>query len=355
MGLTRRELVLAVVTGLLLILLAGRTVWTELFGTGRQLRQLRANLAQQVARLETRVARQKKLEAQLEAFKQRSLPGNTAVARSVYGHWLLELAKKSGWQNTYLDSGDSRAAGFYSSFRFNLKGDARWEGLARFLYGFYSADYLHRIRLLTLQPKERSDQLEVNLSVEALALEEATSKENLPERPPRSLPAGDERAYSDLLARRNIFAPYSPPRETPSVRVVNTPPPTPPPPPPFDASRFAFLTGIVGPPDQLEAWILSRTEGKTYVLREGESFQIGLLRGRIVRLELRAAEIEADGRRWRVAIGESLRPMMGVISGFGGPTSPPSTSGTPSPVIPAQVPPTTPGTPASAALAPTSG
>lgn len=355
MGLTRREWLLAIVTGALLVLLAGRTLWTELFGTGRQLRQLRANLGQQVSRLENRLARQKKLEAQLENYKQRSLPRNTAVARSIYGHWLLELAKKAGWQNTYLDVGDSRSAGFYNSFRFNLKGDTRWEGLARFLYGFYSADYLHRIRLVSLQPKERSDQLEVNLSVEALALNEATGAEGLPERPPRPLAAGDERAYSELLAKRNLFAPYSPPRETPPPRVATPSPPPPPPPPPFDASRFAFLTGIVGPPDRLEAWILSRTEGKTYVVREGESFQIGRLQGRIVRLELRAAEIEAEGRRWRVGLGESLRPMVGGFPGFGGPVSPAGPSPSPPAVVPVQSPPASPESTAASTEAPTSG
>lgn len=326
-GLTRREMILAAVTGLLLLLLAGRTLWSELFGTGRQLRQLRANLQQQVARLESRLARQKKLEAELAAFKARSLPRDAAVARSLYGNWLLELARKSGWRNTFLDVGDSRAAGFYSSFRFNIKAEANWEGVVRFLYAFYSTDYLHRIRLLSLQPRERSDQLDINLSVEALALNDASATNALPTLPPRALAAGDERTYRSTVVERNLFAAYTPPRETPRPAVTTPPPSPPPPPPPFDASRFAFLTGIVGPPDQLEAWILSRTEGKLYKVREGEQFQIGLLRGRLVRLELRAAEIEADGRRWRVGIGESLRPLIGgsVAPGVGfAPSAPPA-------------------------------
>ncbi len=312
MGLNRREIILAAITGVLLAILAARVVVSELLGTGRQLRQLRANLRQQVERLENRLARVKKLEAQLEEFKARSLPSNLGLARSLYGNWLLETAKEAGWQNTFLDIGESRAVGSYHSFRFTLKADTNWEGLARFLYKFYTTDWLHRVRLLAIQPKERSQLIEVNASVEAISLRDALPRDTLPSRPPRSLSAGDVSVYTRALAQRNLFAPYVPPppqERRPSV-VSSPPPPSPPPPPPFDASRFAFLTGIVGPPDRLEAWVLSRTEGRLYVLREGDEFQIGLLRGRIRKLELRSAEIEAEGRHWRVNLGESLRPQM---------------------------------------------
>ncbi len=315
MGLNRREIILAAITGVLLAILAARVVVSELLGTGRQLRQLRGTLRQQVERLENRLARVKKLEAQLEEFKARSLPSNLALARSLYGNWLLETAKEAGWQNAFLDIGESRAVGSYQSFRFTLKADTNWEGLAKFLYKFYTTDWLHRVRLLAIQPKERSQLVEVNASVEAVSLRDASARDTLPSRPPRSLSAGDVSVYTRTLAQRNLFAPYAPPpppERRPPV-VSSPPPPSPPPPPPFDASRFAFLTGIVGPPDRLEAWVLSRTEGRLYVLREGDEFQIGLLRGRIRKLELRSAEIEADGRHWRVNLGESLRPQM--ISG----------------------------------------
>jgi hypothetical protein len=314
MGLNRREIILGAITAVLLAILAARVVVSELLGTGRQLRQLRGNLRQQVERLENRLARVKKLEAQLEEFKARSLPSNLALARSLYGNWLLETAKEAGWQNAFLDIGESRAVGSYHSFRFTLKADTNWEGLARFLYKFYSTDWLHRVRLLAIQPKERSQLIEVNASVEAISLRDALRRDTLPSRPPRNLSAGDVNVYTRTLAQRNLFAPYSPPpppeRRPPVVSTPPTPPPSPPPPPPFDASRFAFLTGIVGPPGRLEAWVLSRTEGRIYVLREGDEFQIGLLRGRVRRLELRSAEIEAEGRRWRVNLGESLRPQM---------------------------------------------
>jgi hypothetical protein len=308
MGLTRREAVFAAITGILLAILAGRSLFSELFGTGRQLRQLRANVQQQVERLEKRLARTKNLQAQLADFGKRSLPANSARARSLYGNWILERAKASGWQNTFLEIGDARAGGFYQSLRFTLKGEATWEGLARFLYSFYSTPFLHKIRMLSIQPKERSSLLEVNLSVEALSLNDALQQDTLPQLAARSLPAGDVKVYAQALSQRNLFAAYSPPPPSPPrPPIAISPPSSPPLPPPFDASRFAYLTAIVGSPDRLEAWIHSRTEGKTYVLREGDVFQIGLLRGKLARLELRSAEIEAEGRRWRVGIGESLR------------------------------------------------
>jgi hypothetical protein len=347
MGLNRREIILAAITGVLLAILAARVAVSELFGMGRQLRQLRNNLHQQVERLEGRLARVKKLEAQLEEFKARSLPSNTGLARSLYGNWLLETAKEAGWQNTFLDIGESRAVGAYQSLRFTLKADANWEGIARFLYKFYSTDFFHRVRLLALQPKEKSQLIEINISVEAISLGDSLNRDSLPNRPPKNLAAGDAHVYTRTLAQRNLFGPYSPqpaPERRPPVVSTPPPPPSPPPPPPFDPSRFAFLTGIVGPPGQLEAWVLSRTEGRLYVLREGAEFQIGLLRGRLRRLELRSAEVEAEGRRWRVNLGETLRPQMlsGSSTGEVGASPPPQ--GAPlyreppeSPAIPTQI------------------
>ncbi len=80
----------------------------------------------------------------------------------------MERAKGSGWQNTFLEIGDARAAGFYQSLG-QPKGETTWEGRAIFVQ-LLCDPYLHRTGMLSGLQSERSSLLEVNLSVEALAL-----------------------------------------------------------------------------------------------------------------------------------------------------------------------------------------
>ncbi len=329
MGFSRRELALAAIVGVLLVALAARMIFSELWGTGRQLRQLRDNLERQAGQLQTRLERREKLESQLADFRRRSLPANAEVARSAYGNWLLKIAKDAGFQNTFLEIGEVRSGGTHQNLRFTLKAEASLENVTRFLFAFYSAGYLHKLRTVTLQPRERSSRLEVSMILDALVLNDAESKQQLPDLPARSLRLARIEDYVRALSGRNFFAAYSPPPPRPAS--PPTPPPVvvpPPPPPRFDASRYAYLTGIVGPPERLEAWIMSRTEGRKIVVREGDRIEVGLLRARVRRLDLRHLELESEGRQWTVFIGQSLRPGGELSAGTGGFFAPPTSGST---------------------------
>ena len=87
---------------------------------------------------------------------------------------------------------------------------------------------------------------------------------------------------------------------------VTTPPPAPPPPIQFDITSQAMVTslnvGLGGP----EAWILSKTESKTYKLRKGDQLKIGGIHGTVKALGWNYIELETEGRVWLVGLDETL-------------------------------------------------
>ncbi len=57
----------------------------------------------------------------------------------------------------------------------------------------------------------------------------------------------------------------------------------------------------------LQAWINIRTTGETLHLGAGDALKVGALEGQIVSVEQRALVYETDGKKYRVALGQSLR------------------------------------------------
>ncbi len=122
--------------------------------------------------------------------------------------------------------------------------------------------------------------------------------------PANRLAATDLDRYREAIAKRNLFAAYKPP---PPERPEETPPSDEPSPPKFDPCKYAYLTGIVGVNNEPELWLIARSTGTKYSLREGESFEVGDVAARVINIYRREAEIEFDGKRWLVPMGDNLR------------------------------------------------
>jgi hypothetical protein len=122
------------------------------------------------------------------------------------------------------------------------------------------------------------------------------------EGPAGRLARSDLDAYREAIVARNVFAAYKPP---PPVRA---PDPEPAPPPQFDPCKFAYVSAIVrGFDGQPEAWVIARTSGQKFELRDGDTFEIGDVQAKMVQVNRRDAEIEFDGKRWLVPLGDNLR------------------------------------------------
>ena len=84
-------------------------------------------------------------------------------------------------------------------------------------------------------------------------------------------------------------------------------PPTPVPPVQFDVASQAVVTALVtGRSSPPEAWILSKTENKTYKLQKGDQLKLGGVTGTVKEVGANYIEMETAGRTWLVGFDETL-------------------------------------------------
>lgn len=84
-------------------------------------------------------------------------------------------------------------------------------------------------------------------------------------------------------------------------------PPTPPAPIQFDVASQAMVTALItGQNSPPEAWILSKTESKTYKLVKGDQLKLGGVTGLVKDVGANYVEIETEGRVWLVGMDETL-------------------------------------------------
>jgi len=310
MAMKKREKMLAIATGVLLVPFVAWTLMGSLGGSVKQLRANRANLIDQIHQKQAIVERGKRAEKKLREWDRRSLPSDPQVASSLYQNWLLKLCEDEsygvGFEHTEVNPASTRPLGQTGQkLTFSVRGEGSLEQLTRWLHGFYSAGHLHRIRSLNITPMEGSNRLGLDISVEALALAGASDAHDAPR--PHALSAeasqlaADLDEYRERIVGRAIFSPYQPPPPEPS------PGDSPPKPPLFDHGKYTFVTAIVEVDGRPQVWIVARTTGKKYRLFEGESFEVGSVKAKILRINHRSVESEVDGRRYEIALGDSLR------------------------------------------------
>ncbi len=91
------------------------------------------------------------------------------------------------------------------------------------------------------------------------------------------------------------------------VTIKVTPsPPVAPPPIQFDVASQATVTALVVGRGGPQAWILSKTESKTYILQKGDKLKLGGVTGTIKEVGANYVEIETDGRIWIAGLDETL-------------------------------------------------
>ena len=295
MKLQRREKILAYSTGGLVLAVIG---WFLLLGGDSRpiakLREERDRLAGEVEskqKLMTAAARDAK---QLADWRHRSLPSDPAIARSLYQNWLRGLANRDNFHQLNLESKEIEVRhGVLARISCSIHAHVELGDLAQFLYEFYCAGHLHQIRQMDLRPVENGRELDVNLSIEAMSLPGADSKDQLCKEPGHVLRLAKLADYRQPIAKRNLFVPFRP------VAVAAGT---------VDAAEFAFVTAFVEAGGVRQVWIQDRMAGKTWQLREGEAFQVGSFHGTVRSLNApNEVVVELDGHRRRLRDGDNLR------------------------------------------------
>ena len=320
----REKLLLGSVTGSLLVLLAAAYF---VFGLGESLAKLRAQrdqLDREVKQKELKARPGVKAAAQMARWEKCSLPTNRELARSLYQKWLLELVvDQVKLRNATVDPADDQPhQGIYTALPFTIHGDGTLDQLVHFLFKFYSVGHLHKIRHLNINPIKDSPELSLVISIDALCLPGADRRDRLSAQLPKRLKLSELNDYVEKAVWRKmegdrvvksggLFAPYAPYVPPAPPRIVRTERPDPPRPEPprFDQAKYTYVNGIHEVDGRPEVWLFVRTTGETLKRREGEDFQIGSVRGTVVRINVaeRDVEVELDGQRFLVPFGENLR------------------------------------------------
>lgn len=305
MVLGKREKLLAVGAGAVVLILVGQGLWSALMSPVRHREDVIANRTQELEKRDRRWRNVRQAQMQMADWNRQALPSDVETARLLYENWLLELTDKAKFRKKKVESAEGRQKkGAYTSLPFTVRGQASLDDLTRFLYEFYSAGYLHQIRRLSVKPLEKSSDFELVVWIEALSLPTSDHEDKLAPRGTAKLAGGDLAAYQKAIVERNVFAPPKPVRPV----IVEKKPEAGP--PPFDHTKFVFVTGITAREGQALVWLKARTTDEKFMLAEGEQFKIGSNQMKIVRIGLRAVEIEIDGKRGVVPLGE---PVQGSI------------------------------------------
>lgn len=301
-----REKMLAAVVGVVVLGWGGKIMVDKYFAA---LDARSRDLSQAQERLETaskRLTDGREAAHKLSEWEKRSLPEDRERALTLYKAWLLEKAKTAGLEvNDINPAARSSASDAYTAIGYSIKASGSLTSIANMLYEFYRSPQLQQVTKLQLGRPMGSSKVDVVLEVEALSLPGAEATDKLPEGESKRLKLASFDDYKKTLTERDIVTVYTPPRP-PRPPVAERP--EPPKPPKFDDAEQAHFTGsTTGTNGQLEAWINVRTTGETQHLAAGDDLKVGALEGKIVTVETRQLVYEAEGKKFRVALGESLR------------------------------------------------
>lgn len=289
-NLSKREKLLAAATGAIVLVAALGLLF--LTGDPRSRSRLRADrdrLAAEVEKKQAKVDGARKALTQLTEWEQRALPADAAHARSLYQNWLRQLADRAQFRQVNIDSGEPQIKrNAYTLFSFTIRARTSLVQLAKFFHEFYSAGHLQQLRRLDIKPVEKSPDVDVTVTIEALSLPGADRTDKLSQQPGTRLKSVNLSDYG-VIATRNLFAP---PSSGPA---------------PADPAQNTFVTAILEVDGKPQVWLVDRTAGKTYKLGKDENFEIGPVRGRVAEIGRRDVVLELDGKQQRFRYGTHLR------------------------------------------------
>ncbi len=209
---TQRERTLAIIVGGMLALLI---VWWgfDKYRTAVNLRTKQiASLEQEQMVLNEQTLQGYMADRQMTEYMLRSLPSDTERAQSDYQQWLLSMVRSNNLSDSKVDPITSLPiSGLYQELRFRVSGNTSLPNLIGLLHAFYSKDYLHRIRELTISQTKTND-LKLTMTIDTIALLSA---------PADAKPPGDTSwkvdhnvaAYHDPIMNRNF---HEPPNQPPT-------------------------------------------------------------------------------------------------------------------------------------------
>lgn len=159
----------------------------------------------------------KKISQKMDVYAGRSLPFEPNIARSLYQDWLLKLMEQHKMTGISIDASapvpieiksrtakkKNRLIGYRISYA--VHGKTSLPQWVNFVREFESAGHLHKLKSLTLVPLGNGNEIDANMTVEAVSLQAAEREDQLTQwvRDPQQEPSASSLAS---FVQRNIFA-----------------------------------------------------------------------------------------------------------------------------------------------------
>ena len=165
---------------------------------------------------QTRFAAQKAAK-RLDEYQHRALPADPAIAKSLYQQWLLDMVDRFELASASVDASQPTPIEIKSRTKrgkrvrighridYSVRGQTTLTKLTAFLDAFRRASHLQKIRSVSLNPLGNDGRLDVNLSIQVLCLDDASSETALSDWTITE-DAAEQLAQGDVLVQRNPFA-----------------------------------------------------------------------------------------------------------------------------------------------------
>lgn len=291
----KRTRLLVLVLGAIGVLYAGDLAYRSWIESPRK------EAERQKTRLEKRIradklslAKSKRIAADLEQLESQSLPWDLEVARSSYQSWLLQLVQRAKLQTPNVDStepmplavgrGGRRGKPDFHKLGFTLRTRGSLKQVVHFLFDFYRADHLHKIRSMNLNPAGRERNLDLTLSIETLVLSTALREKKLSPGVSERLASSTREDYQPLV-RRNLFD---------SGRGAQV------------AKKVQFTAVTRNRDGTSQAWFRIAPSGKTQILSAGQPLNCPGLEVLVLEVLPAATILSLDGERIRLRVGQRL-------------------------------------------------
>ncbi|QDS98589.1 hypothetical protein [Adhaeretor mobilis] len=243
-------------------------------------------------------------QRELRKWRQRSLPTNPDIARSLYQDWLREATSDSGFtEASVLDKTNARSFADrpdeMKELSFEIAGKATLEQVTKFLHQFYSAGHMQRISKATFKPQEGKKELTVSLSVDALILPEVLREDQLAENATAEL-AHTLTEYRERLESRDLFAIYRPKQKAGDASTAKSDEPR-----EDEAAKDARFTQIT----YGNGWTMAvrqQKSGDVTYYQVGDELEIGRISGRVIDLNDERVIYKTDEGQFELELGDTF-------------------------------------------------
>lgn len=215
---TQRERILAIGVAAVLLILGSQWGYNKYRGALSARETRLASLDDQLSDRRFRMIEGAMADGRMGTYLAKSLPSDLERAQFVYTQFLLDLVSEAELDGASAKpNGASSMPGLYTQLNFKVTGSGDLRQLVELLHQFHRKDYLHRIQNLVIR-KVRG-RLDIDMDIQALALDAASPEAALPTAPsPRVAASVDE--YLQPILNRN---PVAPPNRPPSYAAETSP------------------------------------------------------------------------------------------------------------------------------------